>query len=110
MSDDAKLSTRRRLEEIEQELTDLRAQRADLRAQWETEKFHIQTLRGLKSDIEAIKLEAADAERAGEYGRVAELRYGTLHELERRLAEANQQMIDLQQGTNLLKEEIDGEE
>ncbi len=110
MSDDAKTSTRKRLEEIEQELEDLRADRADLRSQWETEKFHIQTLRGLKTDIEAVKHEAAEAERAGDYARVAELRYGRLHELERRLAEANQQMIDLQQGTNLLKEEIDAED
>lgn len=100
-------STRLRLDEIEKELAALRAEREDLRARWETEKLHIQTIRDLKSQIEDVKHNAAEAEREGNYGRVAELRYGTLLELERQLAEANQQLIQLQQGSALLKEEID---
>lgn len=110
MSDDTKQATRKRLDEIEHELNSLRAQREDVRAQWETEKLHIQTLRALKSDIEAVKHEAAEAERTGDYGRVAELRYGKLHELERQLAQANEQLTTLQQGETLLKEEVDAED
>ncbi|RPI68922.1 MAG: AAA family ATPase, partial [Ignavibacteriae bacterium] len=100
-------TTRQRLDEIERELEQLRAQREDLRARWETEKLHIKTIRDLKSQIEDVKHEAAEAEREGDYGRTAELRYGTLLDLERQLAEANQQLMTLQQGSALLKEEID---
>jgi ATP-dependent Clp protease ATP-binding subunit ClpB len=107
---EARIRTQRRLEEIEKELEELRDQTSVLRHQWETEKLHIQTLRGLKSQIEEVKQEAAEAERDGNYGRVAELRYGTLLELERRLTEANAQLIEMQKGSTLLKEEIDAED
>ncbi len=110
MSDDTKLSTRKRLDEIEQELESLRAEREDLRSQWETEKFHIQTIRGLKSEIETVRQEAAEAERNGDYAKVAELRYGKVHELERQLADANAQLEEMQKGATLLKEEIDAED
>jgi len=110
MSDDTKLSTRKRLDEIEQELDELRAEREDLRSQWETEKFHIQTIRGLKSEIETVRQEAAEAERNGDYAKVAELRYGRVHELERQLADANAQLEEMQKGATLLKEEIDAED
>ena len=107
---EAKIRTKKRLEEIEQELDELRAQRSDLKGQWETEKLHIKTIRDLKSQIEEVKHEASEVERAGEYGRVAELRYGTLLELERQLEEANAQLIEMQKGATLLKEEVDAED
>jgi ATP-dependent Clp protease ATP-binding subunit ClpB len=110
MTDDTRSITRRRLEEIDRELADLRRSHADLRAQWETEKAHIQTLRQLKTDIEQVKQEAAEAERNGDYGRVAELRYGTLLDLERNLTSANSELSQLQQEQTLLKEEIDAED
>lgn len=107
MADDTIRTTRKRLEEIERELAALQAEREDLRSKWETEKLHIQTIRSLKSQIEEVKQEAAEAERNGDYGRVAELRYGTLRNAERQLQEANNQLVALQQGSALLKEEID---
>ncbi|MBI2793197.1 MAG: AAA family ATPase [Ignavibacteria bacterium] len=107
MTNDTIRTTRKRLEEIERELASLQAEREDLRSKWETEKLHIQTIRTLKSQIEEVKQEAAEAERNGDYGRVAELRYGTLRDAERKLQEANKQLVALQQGTALLKEEID---
>lgn len=107
MADETIRTTRKRLEEIERELAALQAEREDLRSKWETEKLHIQTIRSLKSQIEEVKQEAAEAERNGDYGRVAELRYGTLRNAERQLQEANKQLVALQQGSALLKEEID---
>ncbi len=110
MSDDVKRSTKLRLEEIDRELADLRTEHAGLKARWQTEKEHIQTIRGLKSEIEDVKVQAADAERMGDYGRVAELRYGTMLELEKQLASANTALVELQAASALLKEEIDGED
>lgn len=103
-------ATRRRLEEIESELTSLRKEYEELRGRWETEKLQIQSLRQLKSEIESVKQQAAEAERDGDYGRVAELRYGTLHDLEGRLRSANETMSKMQQGPALLKEEIGAED
>lgn len=105
-----KLTTQRRLDEINNELEHLQSEREDLRSRWETEKLHIQTIRGLKADTEALKLTAAEAERAGDYGKVAEIRYGSLPELERRLTEANEQLAELQKGSALLKEEVGAED
>lgn len=103
-------ATRKRLEEIEKELAQLTVEREDLRSRWETEKLHIQTIRGLKSDIEQLKLEAAEVEREGDYARVAEIRYGKLPDLQHRLDEANSQLVELQKGSALLKEEIGTED
>lgn len=104
-------TTRKRLDEIEKELESLRRDRDDLRARWETEKLHIQTIRQLKSDIESVRQQAAEAERLGDYGRVAELRYGTLLDLERRLQKANEDIATMQSnGAPLLKEEIGSED
>ncbi len=103
-------TTRKRLDEIERELEDLRAERAELRKRWETEKLHIQTIRALKSELEDLKLEAAEAEREGDYGRVAEIRYGKIPQVTRQLEEANNQLAELQKSSALLKEEIGAED
>jgi ATP-dependent Clp protease ATP-binding subunit ClpB len=103
-------TTRKRLDEIERELEGLRAEREDLRKRWETEKLHIQTIRGLKSELEELKLEGAEAEREGDYARVAEIRYGQIPQISRQLEEANNQLVELQRGSALLKEEIGAED
>jgi ATP-dependent Clp protease ATP-binding subunit ClpB len=110
MSEDIKRSTKLRLEEIDRELAELSTEHASLKARWQTEKEHIQTIRRLKSETEDVKVQAADAERAGDYGRVAELRYGTLLDLEKELTNANAALVELQATSALLKEEIDGED
>ena len=110
MSDDIKRSTKLRLEEIDRELAELSTEHASLKARWQAEKEHIQTIRRLKSETEDVKVQAADAERAGDYGRVAELRYGTILELEKELVKANAALVELQATSALLKEEIDGED
>ncbi len=106
MTTDPSASTRERLAEIDAELDDLRRQHADLRARWETEKLHITTLRQIKEQIERARLDAAEAERQGDYGRVAELRYGAILELERKLEEANKELAEIQSKGAMLKEEI----
>ncbi|MBK6760617.1 MAG: AAA family ATPase [Candidatus Kapabacteria bacterium] len=110
MSDEIKLTTKKRLEEIDRELAELRTEHATLKTRWETEKAQIQTIRGIKSEIEDVKVDAADAERSGDYGRVAELRYGTLLELEKDLSAANAKLLEIQANKALLKEEIDAED
>ncbi|MBL0322722.1 MAG: AAA family ATPase [Ignavibacteria bacterium] len=110
MSDEIKLTTKKRLEEIDRELAELRTEHATLKTRWETEKAQIQTIRGIKSEIEDVKVDAAEAERSGDYGRVAELRYGTLLELEKALSAANAKLLEIQANKALLKEEIDAED
>ena len=78
MADDIRLATKRRLEEIDRELSELRTQHSTLKARWELEKQHIQEIRATKAEIEDVKVRAADAERVGDYGTVAELRYGRI--------------------------------
>ena len=63
MPEEMRLATQKRLEEIERELGDLRTEHASLKARWETEKKHIQSIRAIKAEIEDVKVRAADAER-----------------------------------------------
>lgn len=103
-------ATRRRLEEIERELASLREKHAALKARWEQEKQLISRIRDIKEQIEQTKLEAADAERIGDYGRVAELRYGVLLELQKELDQLNERLAELQASGALLKEEVTAED
>lgn len=107
MAEEIRIATRKRLEEIERELSDLRTQHASLKARWELEKQHIQSIRSIKAEIEDVKVRAADAEREGDYGTVAELRYGRIMELEKALVSANAELASVQTDEALLKEEID---
>lgn len=110
MPEEIRTATRRRLEEIERELSELRTQQSGIRARWELEKSMIQKLRTLTSDVEDVKVQAAESERLGEYGRVAELRYGTLLELEKNIETVKRELAELQSDSPLLKEEIDDED
>jgi len=104
------VSTQKRLEEINRELEQLRTEQASLREQWSTEKLLIQNIRNLKSELEQLKQQAAEAERNGYYAQVAEIRYGKIPETQVRLDQANEQLVQLQQGQPLLKEEISAED
>ncbi len=73
--------------QLNKDLADLGEKRNSLKAQWETEKGGLQEVRNLKQQIDHLKLEAEQAERAGDYGKVAEIRYGKLPEAEKRLNE-----------------------
>ena len=100
--------TRQRLQDIEKQIASLREEQATVRAQWDAEKELIHTSRRLKSEIEELRVQAENYERTGDYGKVAEIRYGKIAQLERDL-EANSRKIEARQasGDLIMKEEID---
>ena len=103
-------ASKERLERLEKELADLRERANQLHARWQNEKDAITSLQSIKEQIEQARLEMERAERNAELEKVARLRYGTLRELETRLAEAERRLKELQAEGALLKEEVDPEE
>ncbi len=102
--------TLERLERLEVELSELEKTQAELNSRWEKEKASIQRIRALKEQIEAARLSAEKAEREGNLGKVAEIRYGTLVGLEKEL-KAEQAALGAFQGPErMLKEEVDEED
>lgn len=99
-------ASRDRLEKLENELADLRADQAELRKQWESEKGSINQVREIKEQIEQTKLAIEQAERAYDLNKAAELKYSKLLELEKKLADAEAAGSDDANGARLLKEEV----
>lgn len=95
---------------IEKELANLEEQRNSMRVQWEQERDLIQKARELKQAIETTRNEADKAERSGNYEKVAELRYGTITQLEKDLEAAKTNLDEMQGKKALLKEEVDAED
>ena len=106
-TDDA---SRERLEKLERELADLQERGAGMKAHWQQERDHIDVIRSLKSEIEEVREQAGLAERDGDLERAAELRYGRLVDLERRLEEENEKLAKVQTDRKMLKEEVDEED
>uniref|UniRef100_A0A7V2ZMA2 Chaperone protein ClpB n=1 Tax=Ignavibacterium album TaxID=591197 RepID=A0A7V2ZMA2_9BACT len=100
----------KRLTELEQELAELNEERSKLKMHWELEKEKIQKIRSMKSEIENLKLEAERYEREGNFGKVAEIRYGRIVELEKKLREETQRLAEIQKDKKMLKEEVDAED
>ena len=96
--------------ELTKELADLEGNRNHLKAKWENEKGAIQGLRKAKEDIEKYKMEADHAERSGDLGLVAEIRYGKIVEAEQCLEDFQKKLGAMQSDKNLLKEEVDAED
>lgn len=92
---------------LNKEIEDLNEDRNALKAQWELEKGKITEVRALKEQLEQLRLEADQAERTGDYGKVAELRYGKIPEIEKRLGENNQDKRA--ENHTLIQEEITAE-
>ncbi len=99
-----------RLGAIEEELANLGEDLDRLHAHWQLEKDHIDNIRATKAEIEAARAEAERAEKSGELERTAELRYGTLPQLEQRLEVGQQDLAKLQAELTMLKEEVDEED
>jgi ATP-dependent Clp protease ATP-binding subunit ClpB len=103
-------ASKARLERLEKELAELRARADALKAQWQAEKQVVQRLRSLREQIEQTKLEIEQAERQYDLNRAAELRYGNLADLERKL-KSEEELLSKRQGpARLLKEEVDEED
>ena len=98
--DKAKLAT------IEEQLTKLQAEAKEMNARWEQEKGYVATIQNEKANIEQMKREAEIAEREGNYGKVAEIRYSRLQQAEANIRAA-QDALHAMQGESLIKEEVD---
>ena len=103
-------ASKERLQKLEQELKTLRAETETMTGHWKKEKEAITRIREIKEKLEAARAEAQMAERQGDLSRAAELKYGTLIELERGLEEENARLLDLQKDQKMLKEEVDSED
>jgi ATP-dependent Clp protease ATP-binding subunit ClpB len=102
--------SKERLTRIEKELAELKTQSAALQAQWQTEKEGVQRVRALREQMDQVKVEIAQAERAYDLNKAAELKYGRLTELERQLNAEEERVAQKQGGNRLLKEEVDEED
>ncbi|MDR0802935.1 ATP-dependent chaperone ClpB [Fluviicola sp.] len=100
----------KKLEALGKELATLEEQRSAFNAKWQAERDIVDGVQKDKELIESLKLEADQAERAGDYGKVAEIRYGRIKEAENQLEEAKQKLTELQANSKLIKEEVDTEE
>jgi len=99
-----------RLKKLEKEVADLKAESGALKAQWQAEKDAVQRLRVIREQIEQTRVEIEKAERQYDLNRAAELKYGKLAELERKLAAEQGRLDEKQSGRRLLKEEVDEED
>ena len=98
-----------RITRLNGEIEEQKAHYAALRAKWQSERERLKELQNLKEQIERSKIEAQQAERAGDYGRVAELRYGTIVDLERRVASLEEE-LRLTADTAMIKEEVSADD
>lgn len=96
-----------KLEKIDKEMSELKEKRDEMRSNWNANKQLINTIQQAKIDIENLKFEADKAEREGDYGKVAEIRYGKIKEAERKISEAQ---AKLNSSNSLIKEEVDEED
>jgi ATP-dependent Clp protease ATP-binding subunit ClpB len=103
-------ASKERLVNLEREIHNLKETSNGLKGHWKNEKDSIQRIRSLKEKIEATRVEEQQAQRQGDLNRAAELRYGTLTQLQRELEQANQKLIELQKNQKMLKEEVDAED
>ncbi len=103
-------ASRERLEKLEAELADLKERSSTMKAHWQNEKKAIQVIRDIKAKIDHAKVEEQQAERKGDLGRVAEIRYGRLAGLQRQLEVENARLQLLQKDVKMLKEEVDEED
>lgn len=99
-----------KMQQLQEDLANLSSERDALRAKWQSEHEVVDSIQNFKEEIENLKLEADQAERAGDFGKVAELRYGRIKEAERALEEAKQKLAEMQSDSKMIKEEVDAEE
>ncbi len=103
-------ASRERLAELEKELADLKEQRDALKSQWMAEKAAIEEIRKVRSQIDETRTQIEQAQRAYDLNKVAELQYGRLPELEKKLAELQQKSASTSGGRRLVHEEVTDEE
>ena len=92
------------------DLANIKEERNEIYAKWKSEKDVVDTIQAIKTEIEDFKYEAERAERDGDYGKVAEIRYGKIKEAQERLDISQKQLTENQSGTSLIKEEVTRED
>ena len=102
--------TVKKLQDIEKEIAETAALRDELKAHWLLEKDLISEIRNLKGELETLKTEADNLERKGELGKVAEIRYGKMIEMEKQIDAKSEKLNELQKNKKMLKEEVDSED
>ena len=100
----------KKLQLLSQELANLGTERDSLKARWIQEKELVENIQSRKQEIENFKIEADQAERQGDYGKVAELRYGRIKETENAVDEFNKKLTAFTQNSRMLKEEVTAED
>lgn len=100
----------KKLNQLNVEIANLSEERATFRARWQSEKDVLDRIQKAKTQIEHFKFEAEQAERAGDFGKVAEIRYGRIKEAEQEIVQLREQLAQSQQGKAMIKEEVDAED
>jgi len=100
----------KKVKELSEEIANLSGERDSLKARWKAEKDLVDAINNQGEQIESFKLEADQAERAGDYGKVAELRYGKIKEAQDKVEELKQQLANTQVDNRMLKEEVTAED
>ena len=99
-----------RIATLDKEIEELKSRSSAMRAKWEGERSLIRKIQHEKERIERLKIEAQQAERAGDYGKVAEIRYGSIIEAEKRIASLNEELKENTSSGSMIKEEVDAED
>ncbi|MCE1198745.1 MAG: ATP-dependent chaperone ClpB [Marinilabiliales bacterium] len=99
-----------KLSRLEEEIANLKEEQKRFRASWQAEKALIEGIQAKKQEIEELKIRAAQAERQGDYGQVAEIRYGKIKEAEGAILLLQEQLREKQKNQPLIKEEVDAED
>ena len=99
-----------KLDKLNEELANLNEERNGLHAKWKQEKDCVEAIQKCKQEMESLKFEAEQAERASDYGKVAEIRYGRIKEKENELIKSQEQLSQLQGDKAMIKEEVDPED
>jgi ATP-dependent Clp protease ATP-binding subunit ClpB len=100
----------KKLASLSEVISNLKEEQSGLRAKWQSEKDIIDSIQKKKAEIDEFKFEADEAERQGNYERVAELRYGRIKEAENEIDALQKELQDMKKGDSLIKEEVDAED
>lgn len=110
ISKDKKSIEQKKIDELNKIIAELTEERNEFRSKWDNEKGKLDHIQQLKKQMEETKLEAERAEREGNYGKVAELRYGKIKELETKIGAFETELKEMNAATRMLKEEVTAED
>jgi len=103
-------SAKEKLKKLEKELSDLQEKSRAVKMRWQKEKELIESVNQLKEQMDSLKIEEQNAERRGDLGRVAEIRYGKLTQVQKEIEEKSKKLAEIQKKEKMLKEEVDEED